>query len=398
MAFTFTNYAGIKPQHAAWNDLISNALTGYKQGTEAQYLKPNAQEDLLKKQQFNQMYMPDIQSQIGLRGAETGLLGEQTNTAHMKNQVLPQQLQNQIQQAMIQQQILRQVAGGMGGGQQSSQKQSDMTQQPQYNTGNGQPPFMQQQQPQTQQPQPMKQGGLNYPQAAMAMKMLGLGAPKIENINGKYMALTPFGNVEVAQGQTKLQEALNKKDADIINNLENTALSSDTKLNTLHEVGELLSSPTFEEMRKNPILGKHELDWFSKFGTKEQQALVGQFMADTGEIIKNASTEFKGSFRTGEQGLLEGMKPTKADSLDVMKGKTEALTFLVQALGDRSRMEAELMRERGMSAIQARKEVNNIFNPKGIKAEIKDKLASKRMPTKEGLMAEIERRKVEGKL
>ncbi len=398
MAFTFTNYAGIKPQRSPMHDLLSQILGGYKQGTEAQFLQPNAKEDLLKKQQFNQMYIPDIQSQIGLRGAQTGesgarteLLGEQTRTAHMQNKVLPQKLQNQIQQAMIQQQILRQVARGMGAGQQQGQptQQPDM-QNPQYDPGQGQAPFAQQSQ--TQQPQPMQQGGLNYSQAAMAMKMLGLGTPKIENINGKYMALTPLGNFNVAQGQTKLQEALSKEDAKKISGLEDIVISGDKKLTTLHDLGEVLSSPTFEEMRQNAALGKHELGWYSISGTKEQKELVGRFLSDTGEIIKDASSDFKGQFRKGEQGLLESMKATPSDALDVMKGKTAALTFMVQALRDRSEMEAQLMRERNMSVLEARKEANRVFNPKGLKEEIKDLLKSKGKPTREGLMAEKERR------
>jgi hypothetical protein len=52
-------------------------LNALKQ-VQAKYAEPMAQQNLLKAQQYNEMYKPDIQSQIGLRGAQAGKLGKET--------------------------------------------------------------------------------------------------------------------------------------------------------------------------------------------------------------------------------------------------------------------------------------------------------------------------------
>lgn len=101
MAFTFHSYQPSKREE--FSDLISNLLGGYEATSKAKFLQPQLQEELKKSQLYNKWYEPNIQSQIGLRGAQTGqaqahtgLLGEQTRAARMQNQYLPQQLQNEI--------------------------------------------------------------------------------------------------------------------------------------------------------------------------------------------------------------------------------------------------------------------------------------------------------------
>ena len=108
MAFTFTNYAAIQPQKSPWEDIIGKALSGYEDVTKAKYLKPGLEEELKKAKLYNQYYGPNIESQIGLRGAQTkqanahtGLLGEQTRAAHMSNQSLPQKLQAELAAAQM---------------------------------------------------------------------------------------------------------------------------------------------------------------------------------------------------------------------------------------------------------------------------------------------------------
>lgn len=378
-------------------NLLDEALRSYnavldtsKNQTETTYLPKMKEQDLQKAILFNKFYGPEKESEIGLRGAHTG----ETN-AHKRL------LEQQLQQAIMQQQLFKHLMGNGGAQNEPEEINYPSAAGQQMPSPNQMMPSPQQnpqqlQMPSSQQMPISEKPSMTYSQAAAAMKMLGMGQPKIENINGRYVAITPFGNIEVAQGQTPLQKELVKTDAKKISDLENTVLTADKKLTTLHDLSKVVTSPTFEEMRTNPILGKHELGWFEKLGTKEQQNLAGKFLTETGEIIRDASQDFKGQFRKGEQELLESTKPVKSDSLDVMKGKLEAMTFLVQALADRSQMEAELMRERGLSPLQARKEVNNIFNPEGIKAQIKDMLQSKGRPTKEGVFEEIKKRKIIG--
>ncbi len=104
MSFTFTNYAAIPPQDSMWHNALKKVMEGYTEGTKAKYLQPGLEEELKKAKLYNQYYGPDIESQIGLRGAQTkqanahtGLLGEQTRAAHMSNANLPAKLRAELE-------------------------------------------------------------------------------------------------------------------------------------------------------------------------------------------------------------------------------------------------------------------------------------------------------------
>jgi hypothetical protein len=105
MAFTFTNYAGIAPQHSPLHDMIGQILSGYTDTTKAQFLRPGLEEQLRKAQLENKYYGPNIESQIGLRGAQSGHYGALTRGQNITNQFLPQTLQteNDYKRAQIQQ-------------------------------------------------------------------------------------------------------------------------------------------------------------------------------------------------------------------------------------------------------------------------------------------------------
>lgn len=392
MAFPLFQNRPSAPESFPFNDIIGKILQGYKDTSNARYQQPSLHEALIKAQQENKWYGPNMESQIGLRGAQVGhlgaqnnLLGEQTRGAKIENQYLPEKLRAQVAQSAIQQQLIQQIMNGN-----RQQPQQDMQN---YKEDNGTEMFAKQQNVQSNQISPQQNqqpsNGLTYPQAAIAMHMLGLGKPQIENINGKYTAFTPFGNTVVGEGQSKLQEALSKEDAKKISGLEDTVLKSGPKMDTLRQIEQIVSSPLMEQMRSNPILGRHELGWFSKLGTKEQQEAVGNFRAFTGQIIKDSARDFAGQFRVGEQGLLNSMKPNDSDSLAVMKGKTESLSLMVQMLAERSRIEADLMRNRNMSALQASLAADKMIDTKKMKQDIHIRLHP---PTKKSLEQEIRRR------
>lgn len=412
MTFTFTNYAGIEPQASPWQDIIGKVLQGYNDTTKAQYLKPGLEEELKKAKLFNQYYGPNMESQIGLRGAQTkesgartGLLGEQTRGAHIENQYLPRKMQAQIAEAeagaekarlmqMIREQLM---GGGMGGGQaQGNQMQNA----PQPGQGGGMFPQGQQMpQEQQQQQQPQQPRGMDYAQAATAMQLLGLGKPHVVDANGKYMAITPFGNIDTGvHGLSERDKELSKQDARKISALDEIVLSNSSKLDTFKELNGILGSPDFEAMRQNPIAGSHELSYYSKFGTKAQQDLVGKAQTYMGNIIKDSARDFAGQFRVGEQALLNNMKPNPSDSLDMMKGKAEALTFLTTIMSKRAELESDYMRNSGLSPLQAKTAADKLLDPKSIKNEIHTILhpAKKMDITPEQALAELQRRQAAG--
>ena len=148
-------------------------------------------------------------------------------------------------------------------------------------------------------------------------------------------------------------------------------------------------------MRKNPALGQHELGWYAKFGTPEQQDMVGKAQTYMGNIIKDSARDFAGQFRVGEQALLNNMKPNLGDSLDMMKGKSEALTFLTTMMTKRAEMEADLIRNQGMSPLAAKIATDKVINPKQLKEEIHTILHPARRGeiSRDEAIAELERRK-----
>ncbi len=189
MTFTFTNYAGIEPQASPFQDIIGKMLSGYTDMTKARYLKPGLEEELKKAKLYNQYYAPNMESQIGLRGAQAGHLGSLTKGQNITNEYLPQRLRAEMEAAQMeaaQKQMFNQMLqqrlqgggqgqmGGMGGGQMGAQEM------PQPGQGGGM--FPQGQAPQQQMPQQQQ------------MPMYG-GEPQLTNddiVNKKFFGQDTF--------------------------------------------------------------------------------------------------------------------------------------------------------------------------------------------------------------
>ena len=96
MSFSYVPARKVSPEESSpWNNLLSNAMKNYETLTKSKYLEPNLQEALLKSKQYNEMYKPNVQSQIGLRGAQAGHLGAQTEGLNISNPYLARQLQQE---------------------------------------------------------------------------------------------------------------------------------------------------------------------------------------------------------------------------------------------------------------------------------------------------------------
>lgn len=183
----------------------------------------------------------------------------------------------------------------------------------------------------------------------------------------------------ITQNPTPFQNAVGKEDAKILSGLEQDVLNSNKKLDTLNEVSDVVTSPLFQQMRESPLFGKQELSYYSRYGTDEQKQAVGKYQALIGEIIKDAAQDFKGQFRKGEQSLLESMKPSLSDTPETAKGKVEALMLMNQLLSDRSKETARLMREDGLSPIQAQEKAEKLIKADQIKQKIHERLNKKTM-------------------
>lgn len=95
MAFTFNNYATSELSKSPLNDIIENILGGYEKGVKASYLQPTLAEQLHKSKLENKWYEPNMESQIGLRGAQAGHLGAMTEGLNISNPFLRQKLEDE---------------------------------------------------------------------------------------------------------------------------------------------------------------------------------------------------------------------------------------------------------------------------------------------------------------
>jgi len=139
-------------------------------------------------------------------------------------------------------------------------------------------------------------------------------------------------------GRKKEGEAMGEQRVKDMSALNDNVFAANTDLTTLGEISKILASSQFEQIRQVPAAGHHELAYYAKFGTPEQKDMVGRYYALTGQVVKDSSRDFPGQFRTGEQKLLEGMKPSPGDTVDVARGKTEALMQLRTMVRDRAKL------------------------------------------------------------
>lgn len=210
----------------------------------------------------------------------------------------------------------------------------------------------------------MKNGQQPTTPPSMEMEMTGgrqEGPTYAENA-GKYK-----GIVEEGQESGKIR-AKQRED------LDNAVFNSETNQQTLDDVADILASPTFENIRQTPLAGHHELAYYAKEGTPEEQQMVGKFYTLTGNLIKDASRDFAGQFRKGEQQLLNGMKPGPSDTVDSAKGKVESLSVLNKMLAQRSRLTSQLMDEYHVSKLQASDMADKKINGQAIRKEVHDRL------------------------
>lgn len=211
-------------------------------------------------------------------------------------------------------------------------------------------------------------------------------------------------NVGSYQGIKAEGEELGKIRAKTINDLDNTFYNSQTKGATLDQLTKIVTSPTFEKIRQLPALGNHELSYYARYGTPEEQQLVGQYYTLTGNIIKDSARDFPGQFRRGEQALLLGMKPSPGDTVDAAKGKIESLSIMNQMMGQRSKIMSQLMNQYHIDQATAadiadkqidgdsiRNKIHSTLNPKPTDSDI-EYMSSKYKISKEEVKKRLQKK------
>jgi hypothetical protein len=394
MTFTFNNYATNQLSQNPLNDMIQNIMSGYTDMTKAKYLQPGLEEELKKAKLYNQYYGPNIESQIGLRGAQaghansltagqnitnrflpqslqaqinergarTGLLGEQMTGAHIENEWLPQKLQAGIaesqanaQKAHLLQMIRERMMGGgqLSGGQEDAMPGSNSGQMGMFQ-GQGMP-MNGDQEGQKQQHQRIQDNsvGMDYAQAATTMQALGLGKPHVVEANGKYIAITPFGNIDTGVAglnaeQKALQSGFGKYGAKLYGD------SVDTYKNYQNQglaLNELIDAAENNTQFRN-VTGKINKPLANWFGSPQQQELLGRLQSTSGEIALQVAPALKGAFTGRDQTLINEIKASPNDFPDVFIGKLKAQKLINDVLTERSKLTAEYL-EKGYKPLES---------------------------------------------
>lgn len=193
------------------------------------------------------------------------------------------------------------------------------------------------------------------------------------------------GNYAGIKAEGKEAGTIRAKD---INDLSDTVFQGQTKQATLDNISKIVSSPEFEQIRQTPILGHHELSYYERYGTPAQQNMVGQLRTLSGNVIRDASQDFKGAFRKGEQQLLENMKINPGDTVDAARGKMEQLSYLNQMITRRAQMTAQYMQQNHMSKLDAEQLADKQLNGDTIRFSIHNQLNPKPTDDDINFMAE----------
>lgn len=343
MAFTFTNYAGIQPQQSPLHDMIGQILSGYNDTTKAQFLRPGLEEQLKKAQQENQWYGPNMQSQIGLRGAQAGHANSLTTGQNQQNKVMPQMLQYQLEAAqsaalenqyyndLLKRRLSRQQGqpGQIGQPGNIQQQIQQRIQQPEYTPGLGQAPIMQPSQAQQIQQAMQSQ----QPTAALQFNQ----APQLTDDdidNKKLFGIDTFGPRykayvnSIAKSMDKKQaedfKLQAKKDYDDFKEISAAQTDVPVLENTLESAIRMR-----DIIQNRPAFFGHYLapGLFSKRATDE---LVGEFQSKL--VPQLAATESKLSQRGNQLALKisESKLPGFADSQQVALGKIDGLINEIQ--------------------------------------------------------------------
>lgn len=246
------------------------------------------------------------------------------------------------------------------------------------NPGAGSQPQMggtqEQQQPQMQQPkqqprqqfQPTSRDNAKNQKANLAAALLGLPVHQT-TVDGQLAVNNPLTGVqtyriglspeETSDLKVSTQKRIEhvKHDAAIAAKYDEQAMAENGLGFTLESLQQTVNNPKWQQMRQFatiPYGGKAELAYYASQGTPEEKKLVGDFIANTGEIYSGMAQRFKGAFRKGEQGLIQGMKVNENDTFEVAQGKLEAMMKTNQFLEQRAIRMSNLIRQ-GFSAPQA---------------------------------------------
>ena len=334
-----------------FNEAVNSGLQKFQQGMQASYFPSQLKEELLK-QQIENKYAPlQKTAQAASQLTYSNLMGPQFLAKMMGNPDILANLPDDKKAEALN--ILYQAGSGKGAGMpnipgmgMSAESMVDVAR-----NSSGLSVLNQQQAPQQQ---------TQYQQIGAEQRK-----PSFSENVGEYQGVVAQGK---EAGQLRAKASAELSDINY---------AANKKQETLDELTNTMSSPVFEQIRQVPLAGQHELGYYAKFGTKEQQQTIGKFLEQTNQVISDSAGEFKGAFRVGEQGLLNKMKVNPSDTIDVARGKLEAMSYMNRMLALRTSKAADYMNEGHFSKSKAIELADKNINGEEIRQEIHNKLNPK---------------------
>lgn len=373
MPFQPINFASIAPQGSpALRGLVESLGQGMQLGRLPQKLaqEAKAKEFANAIAEINAKYAePQAQAGLAHTQAGTGSLNAGMELNPFRKALLEAQSRSAgsvaDKNAMIQK-LMQQVMGG-GGGSTSPQD----VQQPQLGSVQGMFPEQAIQSAPTQATQQSQQPQMNYAQAALMSKLMGLGQPKIVDVDGAKIAVTPFGNIPVAQGMTPLGKELTKADAAMYKQASDALIPLGEQQDIIDNAMEIIDKmPNAENVigPLNNVLAK----WT---GSPSDQQLLGEIAANSGNFTLNAAKGIKGAFTGRDISLINSIKPNPGDRFDVFKGKLKALKLANEVVSTRNKLIMQKVRA-GMAPEEAIRQAREQTDFKRVKPMIANLMVS----------------------
>jgi len=227
--------------------------------------------------------------------------------------------------------------GGTNANPQQSQSPDGATQPGVTNVSNAPP---------TPTTQPQATGDDDQQQAGELLSGIFHIPTHVTNVDGNIVSSNAFTGTTVKKvGPSAREKAFMTQDAKTAAGYDDEAKNADATGQTLDQISESWNSPEWAAIKKHPILGKLGLAYYSYAGTPAQAAMVGNLTTNTGQVVADMAHNFKGSFRRGEQGLIQNMKVNTNDPIPVGQGKLEALKTFNSFLKQRAMVMSKMIRQ-----------------------------------------------------
>lgn len=195
----------------------------------------------------------------------------------------------------------------------------------------------------------------NYAKAALASQIAGLGQPKIVNVDGRQVAITPFGTFDTGVKGLNPEEkafatSLGKEKGTFYSDSVRTANALNSQELALNQMVDSLDNSQFRN-----VTGPVKSSWTKWFGTPEQKELLGNLQTSSGEIALQVAPSLKGAFTERDQTLINSIKANpQTDFADTFLGKLKAQLLIGKTLKQRAQLQAQYI-EDGYSELNASK-------------------------------------------